>query len=87
MKVYPKKVTGSLEAAGLRWEFVIDSFDPKGGHEEIYYENAEQRKVTRPVVCRGGNYFDVPGNARCTVRLGIRGVTYSDSCDGFGMTQ
>jgi len=34
-------------------------------------------------VCRGGNYFDVPGNARCAVRLGIHSPTYSDSRDGF----
>ena len=73
---------GLADMCGGVWEFVIDHFDPKGGHEEIYYENAEQRTVTRPV-CRGGNYFDVPGNARCAVRLGIRGVTYSDSRDGF----
>jgi hypothetical protein len=31
----------------------------------------------------GGNYFDVPGNARCAVRLGLRGPCYSDSRDGF----
>ena len=73
---------GLADMCGGVWEFVIDHFDPKGGHEEIYYENAEQRTVTRPV-CRGGNYFDVPGNARCAVRLGIIGVTYSDSRDGF----
>ena len=36
----------------------------------------------RPV-CRGGNYFDVPGNARCAVRLGLQGPAYSDSRDGF----
>lgn len=34
-------------------------------------------------VCRGGNYFDLPGNARCSVRLGLRGPAYSDSRDGF----
>jgi hypothetical protein len=34
-------------------------------------------------VCRGGNYFDVPGNARCAVRLGIHSPSYSDSRDGF----
>ena len=73
---------GLADMCGGVWEFVIDHFDPKGGHEEIYYENAGQRTVTRPV-CRGGNYFDVPGNARCAVRLGIRGVSYSDSRDGF----
>jgi len=73
---------GLADMCGGVWEFVIDHFDPKGGHEEIYYENPEKRTVTRPV-CRGGNYFDVPGNARCAVRLGIAGVTYSDSRDGF----
>jgi sulfatase modifying factor 1 len=73
---------GLADMCGGVWEFVIDHFDPKGGHEEVYYENAEQRTVTRPV-CRGGNYFDLPGNARCAVRLGIKGVTYSDSRDGF----
>lgn len=73
---------GLADMCGGVWEFVIDHFDPTGGHEEIYYENAEQRTVLRPV-CRGGNYFDVPGNARCAVRLGIHGVTYSDSRDGF----
>lgn len=73
---------GLADTCGGVWEFVIDHFDPKGGHEEVHYENAEQRTVTRPV-CRGGNFFDVPGNARCAVRLGIRSVTYSDSRDGF----
>jgi hypothetical protein len=64
------------------WEFVLDQFDPTGGHEEIYYENTQQLSVSNPV-CRGGNYFDVPGNARCAVRLGIASVSYSDSRDGF----
>jgi sulfatase modifying factor 1 len=73
---------GLADMCGGVWEFVIDHFDPKGGHEDIHYENAEQRTVSRPV-CRGGNYFDVPGNARCAVRLGIKNVTYSDSRDGF----
>jgi formylglycine-generating enzyme required for sulfatase activity len=73
---------GLADMCGGVWEFVIDHFDPKGGHEEIHYENAELRTVSRPV-CRGGNYFDVPGNARCAVRLGISSVTYSDSRDGF----
>jgi formylglycine-generating enzyme required for sulfatase activity len=73
---------GLADMCGGVWEFVIDHFDPKGGHEEIHYENAEKRIVTRPV-CRGGNYYDVPGNARCAVRLGIQSVTYSDSRDGF----
>jgi hypothetical protein len=36
----------------------------------------------RPV-CRGGNYFDLPGNARCAVWLGLRGPAYSDSRDAF----
>jgi hypothetical protein len=39
--------------------------------------------ATKVSPCRGGNYFDVPANARCAVRLGIRSVTYSDSRDGF----
>ena len=43
---------------------------------------SQRESVSRPV-CRGGNYFDVPGNARCAVRLGIGSVTYSDSRDGF----
>jgi formylglycine-generating enzyme required for sulfatase activity len=73
---------GLADMCGGVWEFVLDHFDPKGGHEEVYYEDAQRRTVSRPV-CRGGNYFDVPGNARCAVRLGIRSVTYSDSRDGF----
>lgn len=73
---------GLADMCGSVWEFVIDHFDPKGGHEEIFYEDPAKRTVSRPV-CRGGNYFDVPGNARCAVRLGIHGVTYSDSRDGF----
>ena len=73
---------GLADMCGGVWEFVIDHFDPKGGHEEIYYADPAKRTVTRPV-CRGGNYFDVPGNARCAVRLGIRDVVYSDSRDGF----
>ncbi len=73
---------GLADMCGGVWEFVIDHFDPKGGHEEVYFEDAELRSVSRPV-CRGGNYFDVPGNARCAVRLGIRDITYSDSRDGF----
>jgi formylglycine-generating enzyme required for sulfatase activity len=73
---------GLADMCGGVWEFVLDHFDPEGGHEEVHYEDAETRSVSRPV-CRGGNYFDVPGNARCAVRLGIAGVTYSDSRDGF----
>ena len=73
---------GLADMCGGVWEFVLDHFDPKGGHENVYFEDAKLRSVSRPV-CRGGNFFDVPGNARCAVRLGIRSVTYSDSRDGF----
>ena len=73
---------GLADMCGGVWEFVLDHFDPKGGHEEVYYEDSEKRTVSRPV-CRGGNFYDVPGNARCAVRLGIYNVTYSDSRDGF----
>jgi len=73
---------GLADMCGGVWEFVLDHFDPKGGHEHLYYEDAKLRSVSRPV-CRGGNFFDVPGNARCAVRLGIKSVTYSDSRDGF----
>ena len=73
---------GLADMLGGVWEFTLDHFDPKGGHEDVHYADAELRTVLRPV-CRGGNYYDVPGNARCAVRLGIYGVTYSDSRDGF----
>jgi len=73
---------GLADMCGGVWEFALDHFDPKGGHENVYYEDAELRSVSHPV-CRGGNFFDVPGNARCAVRLGIKSVTYSDSRDGF----
>lgn len=73
---------GLADMCGGVWEFVLDDFDPKGGHETLHFQDAQKRSVVRPV-CRGGNYFDVPGNARCAVRLGIHGVTYSDSRDGF----
>ncbi|MCA9077906.1 MAG: SUMF1/EgtB/PvdO family nonheme iron enzyme [Planctomycetaceae bacterium] len=73
---------GLADMCGGVWEFVLDDFDPTGGHEELHYLDKEQRSVSRPV-CRGGNYFDVPGNARCAVRLGILDVAYSDSRDGF----
>lgn len=69
---------GMADMCGGVWEFVLDHFDPKGGHEELYVVE----KNPRPV-CRGGNYFDVPGNARCAVRLGLQGPAYSDSRDGF----
>jgi sulfatase modifying factor 1 len=73
---------GLADTCGGVWEFVLDHFDPTGGHEDVFYENREQRTVSRPV-CKGGNFYDVPGNARCAVRLGIQSVTYSDSRDGF----
>lgn len=73
---------GLADMCGGVWEFVLDHFDPQGGHEQVFYEDTKLRSVSRPV-CRGGNFFDVPGNARCAVRLGIRSVTYSDSRDGF----
>lgn len=73
---------GLADMCGNVWEFTLDQFDPTGGHEELYFADANARTVVRPV-CRGGNYFDVPGNARCAVRLGILGVQYSDSRDGF----
>ncbi|MFV1967083.1 MAG: formylglycine-generating enzyme family protein [Pirellulaceae bacterium] len=73
---------GLADMCGGVWEFVLDHFDAKGGHENVFFEDAKLRSVSRPV-CRGGNFFDVPGNARCAVRLGIRSVTYSDSRDGF----
>jgi len=70
---------GLADMCGGVWEFVLDHFDPKGGHESVYYLDASRRSVRHPV-CRGGNFFDVPG---CAVRLGIQSVTYSDSRDGF----
>jgi formylglycine-generating enzyme required for sulfatase activity len=73
---------GLADMCGGVWEFVLDDFDPEGGHEELHYKDKEKLSVSRPV-CRGGNYFDVPGNARCAVRLGIMSVSYSDSRDGF----
>lgn len=73
---------GLADMCGGVWEFVLDHFDPKGGHEELHYDDAKQRSVSHPV-CRGGTFYDVPGNARCAVRLGIHSVSYSDSRDGF----
>lgn len=73
---------GLADMCGGVWEFTLDHFDPKGGHEEVYYADVKQQTVWRPV-CRGGNFYDVPGNARCAVRLGISSVTYSDTRDGF----
>ena len=69
---------GLADMCGGVWEFVLDHFDPQGAHEEAYFVDKDPHPV-----CRGGNYFDVPGNARCAVRLGIHSPTYSDSRDGF----
>jgi len=69
---------GMADMCGNVWEIVLDHFDPQGGHEEVYFVETNPRPV-----CRGGNYFDVPGNARCAVRLGLMGPSYSDSRDGF----
>jgi formylglycine-generating enzyme len=69
---------GLADMCGGVWEIVLDHFDPAGGHEELNPVGENPRPV-----CRGGNYFDVPGNARCAVRLGLRGPAYSDSRDGF----
>ncbi|MFN9718754.1 MAG: formylglycine-generating enzyme family protein [Planctomycetota bacterium] len=69
---------GMADMCGGVWEVVLDHFDPKGGHEELLVTSENYRPV-----CRGGNYFDVPGNARCAVRLGLAGPRYSDSRDGF----
>jgi formylglycine-generating enzyme required for sulfatase activity len=69
---------GMADMCGGVWEVILDHFDPKGGHEELYVVKENPRPV-----CRGGNYFDVPGNARCAVRLGLQGPSYSDSRDGF----
>jgi formylglycine-generating enzyme len=69
---------GMADMCGNVWEVILDHFDPKGGHEELLTTTEGYRPV-----CRGGNYFDVPGNARCAVRLGLQGPHYSDSRDGF----
>ena len=69
---------GLADMCGGVWEIVLDHFDPQGAHEEPFFVTKDRRPV-----CRGGNYFDVPGNARCAVRLGLRGPGYSDSRDGF----
>ena len=69
---------GLADMCGGVWEIALDHFDPLGAHEEPYFVD----KNPRPV-CRGGNYFDDPGNARCAVRLGLAGPAYSDSRDGF----
>lgn len=69
---------GLADMCGGVWEVILDDFDPKGGHEELHVVTENPRPV-----CRGGNYFDVPGNARCAVRLGLQSPSYSDSRDGF----
>jgi sulfatase modifying factor 1 len=69
---------GMADMCGNVWEVVLDHFDPTGGHEALNIATENYRPV-----CRGGNYFDVPGNARCAVRLGLAGPHYSDSRDGF----
>ena len=69
---------GLADMCGGVWEVILDDFDPKGGHEELHIVTENPRPV-----CRGGNYFDVPGNARCAVRLGLQSPSYSDSRDGF----
>lgn len=69
---------GLADMLGGVWEIVLDHFDPKGGHEDLYVTDGDYHPV-----CKGGNYFDVPGNARCAVRLGLMGTEYSDSRDGF----
>jgi formylglycine-generating enzyme required for sulfatase activity len=69
---------GLADMCGGVWEVILDHFDPKGGHEELHVVTE-----TPHPVCRGGNYFDVPGNARCAVRLGLASPSYSDSRDGF----
>lgn len=69
---------GLADMCGNVWEIVLDHFDPQRAHEELHFVDADPRPV-----CRGGNYFDVPGNARCAVRLGLQGPAYSDSRDGF----
>lgn len=69
---------GLADMLGNVWEIVLDHFDPKGGHEEFYSVHQNYKPV-----CRGGNYYDVPGNARSAVRLGLQSTHYSDSRDGF----
>ncbi|MEX2565271.1 MAG: SUMF1/EgtB/PvdO family nonheme iron enzyme [Cyclobacteriaceae bacterium] len=69
---------GLADMLGNVWEIVLDDFDPEGGHEEVFIDEENPHPV-----CRGGNYYDVPGNARCAVRLGLQSPSYSDSRDGF----
>lgn len=72
---------GITDMCGGVWEVILDHFDPAGGHEELYTVKEKPQPV-----CRGGNYFDVPGNARIAVRLGLQSEVYSDSRDGFRIT-
>ncbi|MEZ5951292.1 MAG: SUMF1/EgtB/PvdO family nonheme iron enzyme [Planctomycetaceae bacterium] len=74
---------GLADMCGGVWEIVLDHFDPTEGHQELHGVTAPATLADIRPVCRGGNYFDVPGNARCAVRLGLRGASYSDSRDGF----
>ena len=60
----------------------IDRLAKRGMRFTDFYAGSTVCAPSRPV-CRGGNYYDVPGNTRCAVRLGIGSVTYSDSRDGF----
>jgi formylglycine-generating enzyme required for sulfatase activity len=69
---------GLADMCGGVWEVILDDFDPAGGHESLHVVSENPHPV-----CRGGNYFDVPGNARCAVRLGLQSPSYSDSRDGF----
>lgn len=69
---------GLADMCGGVWEIVLDHFDPQGAHEDPWFVEKDPHPV-----CRGGNYFDVPGNARCAVRLGLKSPSYSDSRDGF----
>lgn len=71
---------GLADMLGNVWEFVLDDFDPQGGHGDFYLG---EDGIVAHNVCKGGNYYDVPGNARSAVRLGIKSTNYSDSRDGF----
>lgn len=69
---------GLADMLGNVWEIVLDHFDPKGGHEEFYSVHQNYKPV-----CRGGNNYDVPDNARSAVGLGLQNRRYSDSRNGF----
>ena len=53
---------GLADMCGNVWGYT-DHFDPTGGHQAMHLD-ADAKTVSSPV-CHGGNYFDVPGNARC----------------------